>query len=143
MREIIFLNEFLGNFREFYAHMLRSIHWVLEIKVFYVKADKARIFLRQDTVNNDLDEVEVTFGCAYIAWVVDGDTRDSDTCTIGILLLRSDLTHNHGVAIFFLLLQEISSEQMIRKAFVPSTCCFLGPFDLFRNTCHIRSISLA
>ena len=101
MREIIFLNEFLGNFREFYAHMLRSIHWVLEIKVFYVKADKARIFLRQDTVNHDLDEVEVTFGCAYIAWVVDGDTRDSDTCTIGILLLRSDLTHNHGVANLF------------------------------------------
>ena len=38
---------------------------------------------------------------AYIAWIADAATSDVDACTIGILLLRSDLTHNHGVANLF------------------------------------------
>ena len=42
-----------------------------------------------------------TCGPAYIAWIADAATIDGDACTIGILFLRSDLTHNHGVENFF------------------------------------------
>ena len=52
---------------------------------------------RQSTVNHELDEVEGTCGRAYIFWITDVATIDGDACKIGIFLLRSDLTHNHGV----------------------------------------------
>ena len=55
---------------------------------------------RHDTVNNEIDQVERTCGRAYIAGITDEDASYGDACTIGILLLRSDLTHNHGVSKF-------------------------------------------
>ena len=84
-----------------YAHILGSLYRGLEIKVFKVKAYKAHIATRKDTVNDESEEVEVTCGHAYIDWVADLDTRDGDACPIGILLLRFDLTYNHGVADLF------------------------------------------
>ena len=88
MCEIIFLNELLGNVQEFYAYILRSIHWGLEIKVFCVKAEKAQIATRQDIVNYAIDEAEGTYGRAYIAWITDAATSNGDACTIGIFHLR-------------------------------------------------------
>ena len=101
MGDIIFPNELLGNVREFYAHILRSIHWCLEVKGFCIKADKARIATRQDTLNHDIDKAEGTCGRAYIAVITDTAARDGDACTIGIFLLRSDFTYNHGAANLF------------------------------------------
>ena len=98
MCEIIFLNELLGNVQEFYAYILRSIHWGLEIKVFCVKEEKTQIATRQDIVNYAIDEAEGTYGHAYIAEITEAAANNSDVCTIGILLLRSEFTHNHGVA---------------------------------------------
>ena len=62
-----------------------------------VKADKSRIATRQENVNNELDQVKITCGRAYIAEIIDPVARYGDACTIGIFLLRSDLTQNHGV----------------------------------------------
>ena len=98
--EIILLNKFLGNVHEFYVHIFRAIHWCLGVKSFFVKAEKALIMMRQDTVNHKLDQVDRTCGRAYIAGILDAASIYGDACTIGIFLLRSDLTHNHGVANF-------------------------------------------
>ena len=46
-------------------------------------------------------KVEGTCGRAYIAWITDAATSDGDLCMIGILFLRSDLTHNHGMENLF------------------------------------------
>ena len=56
---------------------------------------------RQDTINCEIDKVEGTCGRAYISGITYSATSDNDACTIGIFLLRSDLTHNHGVENFF------------------------------------------
>ena len=56
---------------------------------------------RQNTVNDDLGEVEVTCRRTYISQVADLDTKDVDTCPIGILLMRFDLSDNHGVTDLF------------------------------------------
>ena len=73
----------------------------LEVKVFFVKSEKSRITTRKDTVNYELDEVEGTCGSAYISGIIDAATSNDDACMIGIFLLRSDLTHNHGVVNLF------------------------------------------
>ena len=65
------------------------------------KEDKARIATRQYTVNHELDKVEGICGCAYISGITYAATSKCDACTIGIFLLRSDLTQNHGVANLF------------------------------------------
>ena len=72
-----------------------------EDKVFCVKTDKARIETRQETVNHELDEVQGSCGRAYIPWITDAATINSNACMIGIFLLRSDLTHNHGLENLF------------------------------------------
>ena len=82
-------------------HILRSIHWGLEVNFFCVKADKARITRIQDTVNHDIDKVKGTCGHSYIAGTAYAATSDSDACIIGILLLILDLTYNHGVENLF------------------------------------------
>ena len=70
----------------------------MEVNLFCVKAEKARIATIQDTVNHALDQFERTFGRAYILGITDVAVSYGDACTIGILLLRLDHTHNHGVA---------------------------------------------
>ena len=70
-------------------------------KRFSIKSDKARIAKIQDTVNHELDKVEGTCVRAYVAWIAYAATSNDDVCTIGIFLLRSDLTHNHGVENIF------------------------------------------
>ena len=61
---------------------------------------KSRITTRQDTVNNELDQVGITCGRAYISGITDAAARYGDACMIGIFLLRSDFTYNHGVENF-------------------------------------------
>ena len=71
-----------------------------EDKVFCVKTDKARIETRQETVNHELDQIKRTCGRSYISKITDAAARNGDACTIGIFLLRSDFTNNHGVENF-------------------------------------------
>ena len=49
----------------------------------------------------ELDEVGATCGHAYIARITDAATIEGDACTIGIFLLKLDLTHKHLVENFF------------------------------------------
>ena len=75
----------------------------MEVEVFKINADKARIVTRQKTVNDEFDEVEGTGWCTYIAGVANLATRDGDACSIGIFLMRLNLAYNHVVTNFFLL----------------------------------------
>ena len=67
-----------------------------------VKSDKVRIATKQDTVNNDFYRVKRTCVRAYISETTNAAASYGNACTIGILILRSDLTHNHGVENFLL-----------------------------------------
>ena len=56
---------------------------------------------RHNTVNGEFDEVDGNDWRTYISQVADLDTKDVDTCPIGILLMGFDLVDNHGVAHLF------------------------------------------
>ena len=89
----------LGEFPIVLCTYFRSIDWGLDI-YFCIKWDKARIEMRQDTVNHNIYQVERTCGSAYIAGITDAATSDGDACTIRVFLLGLDLKHNHWVEIF-------------------------------------------
>ena len=57
--------------------------------------------MRQNTVNDKFDKVEGTCWRTYISGVAYLATRNGDACPIGILLMRFDLTDNHGVKNLF------------------------------------------
>ena len=94
--------------------------------MFCAKADKARIAKKLDTVNHELNQVERTCWRAYISGITDVAARYGDTCTIGVFLLSSDLTHNHGVEHF---LPSIA-RNIFKSNYVESVCAlnalFLG-----------------
>ena len=60
-----------------------------------------RIATRQNTFNDEFDEVEGTCWRTYIARVSDLATSDGDACPIEILLMMFDLSDNHGVKFSF------------------------------------------
>ena len=68
---------------------------------FFIKAEKARILTRYNTVNDEFEEVEGTCWHTYIAGVENLATSDGDTCPIGIFLMRFDLADNHIVTNLF------------------------------------------
>ena len=55
--EILFVNELLGNFIEFDAHILKSIKGGAQIEVFNVKTCKFGIEYQQHTFNDELDAI--------------------------------------------------------------------------------------
>ena len=57
--------------------------------------------MRQNTVNNELDEGMGTCWLTYIVGAADLATSDGDECPIEILLMRFDLAYNHGVKKIF------------------------------------------
>ena len=112
-------------------------------KKIEVKADKARIATRQDTVNDELEKVKGTCGCAYITWVAYLATSDSDVCKIGILLLRFDLTYNHVVEnLFSSVLRDIFKSNDAEGVRVFHSLV-LGPFDPLPITWYSWPSSLA
>ena len=60
-----------------------------------------RIATRQNTVNDEFDEVEWTGWRTYISGVANLTTCNGDACSIGILFMRFELADNHGVENFF------------------------------------------
>ena len=94
-------------------------------KLFCVKAEKARIATIQDTVNHELDQVNRRCGRAYIAGIIDTAARYGDACITRIFLLRSDFTHNHGVANY---LSSVTSD--IFKSNDAENICVLGYWGL-------------
>ena len=70
----------------------------MEVEVFKIKADKARIATQQNTSNDNFDEIKSTGWRTYISGVANLTTCDGDACLIGILFMRFDLVDNHGVA---------------------------------------------
>ena len=60
-----------------------------------------RIATIQNTVNDEFDEVEGTGWRTYIARVANLATSDGDVCSIGIFLMRFNLSDNHGVKNLF------------------------------------------
>ena len=97
-QKIILINDFLRNVRQFDAYIFRPGHGRLQIEVFCIKTCKPGIAAGQDTVDHELDQIERTGGSADVARVLYMATRQGDPGTVGIGLLRSDFTNNHGVA---------------------------------------------
>ena len=92
----------MRDIQELDVHIFGSLRWVLEVKVFLIKGNKARVATRQNTVNDVFDDVDRTGWCTYIPGVANLTPCGGDARAIWILLVRFDLADNHGVSNFVL-----------------------------------------
>jgi hypothetical protein len=113
-RKLVFFKKFGRDVCDFDADVLRIGHWGIEVEVLEVDGAESRAFAREDTVTVE-QQLEEFKGCgvgANISWVTNTTTSDGDVGTIGIVFIRSNFTHYHGVADF---LSFVSGDVMIRR----------------------------
>ncbi len=104
--ELVFLNELLWNVQDFDANVFRLGHGCVEVEVLKVNGAKACTFLREDTVEEKLEEFQGCCGGTHIARVADAVATNGDLCAVMVVLFQSDFTNHHGGAYFLPLVQQ-------------------------------------
>ncbi len=57
-------------------------------------------FPREDTVKEELEELQRHCVCTHIARVADAVVTNGDPCAVRVILFRTDFPYNHGMAYF-------------------------------------------
>jgi hypothetical protein len=99
-RKLVFLNEFRWDVCDFDADVLGIGHWGIKVEVLEVNGAEARAFVRENTVEQQLEEFKGRGVGAYIPRVTDAIASDGDAGTIRIVFIRPHCTHYHGMADF-------------------------------------------
>ncbi len=96
--KVVFLDEFFWDIGELYANVFRIWHWSVKIEVFYVDGAEPCSLSRENTGEEQLEEFERGRVGANVAWIADSITTDGDTGAVRVILLRTNLADNRGVA---------------------------------------------
>jgi hypothetical protein len=96
--KVVFLDEFFWDIGELDANVFGIWHWSVEIEVFYVDGAELCSLSGEDTVEEQLDEFEQGRVGANVAWIADSITTDGDTGAVRVILLRTNLADDRGVA---------------------------------------------
>ncbi len=81
--------------------------WSIKVKVEVLKVDGAKVgaFLREDTVEEELEQLQQHCVSTHIARVADAVATNGDLCVVRVVLVRMDFTYNHGMSYFLSLVQ--------------------------------------
>ena len=88
--------------RDFDADILGVGHWGIEVEVLEVDGAEARIFAREPTAEQQLEEFKRCGVGANVSRVTDAVASNCNAGTIRVIFIRSHLTNYHGVANFLL-----------------------------------------
>ncbi len=96
--KVVFLDEFFWDIGELNANVFGIWHWSVEIEVFYVNDAEPCSLSGEDTVEEQLDKFKQGRVGANVAWIANSITTDGDTGAVRVILLRTNLADDHGVA---------------------------------------------
>ena len=119
----------MGNKWQFDPCIFLAFHGSIQVEVFNIKAIKPCPWTWQDTVYYQLYKFQIPCRCCNIPRVADTSSFHSDTCTVGVVLVRSYLTHHTGVT--YLLTKVLRN---VIKFNEPKGACSLNTLIL-RPTC--------
>ena len=96
--KVVFLDDFFWDIGELNANIFGIWHWSVEIEVFYVDGAEPCSLSGEDTVEDQLDKLEQGRVGANVAWIADSITTDGDLGAVQVILLRTNLADDRGVA---------------------------------------------
>ncbi len=96
--KVVFLDEFFWDIGELNANVFRIWHWSVKIEVFYINGAEPCSLSGEDTVEEQLDEFKQGRVGANVAWIADSITTDGDMGAVRVILLRTNLADDRGVA---------------------------------------------
>ncbi len=100
-KEVVFLDEFVGDVGELDANIFWFWHRSVQIEVLEVNGAEPCILSGEDTVEEKLDKFKQGCVGANVARITDSITANGDSGLVRVILLRRNLTYDHGVAYFF------------------------------------------
>jgi hypothetical protein len=101
--KVVFLDEFFGDVEDLDADIFRIEHGRVEIEVLEVDGAEASIFPGEDTIEEELDKLKRGRVGANVTRIADSVATNGDSGAVRVILVRTDLTDNHGVTDFLAL----------------------------------------
>jgi hypothetical protein len=102
-REIVFSDEPIQDVRELDANIFWIRHRSVQIVVLEIDGAEPSSFSEEDTVEEELDRFKQGCVGAHIARIANPVATDGDMGAVRIILFRTYLTNDHGVADFLAL----------------------------------------
>ncbi len=96
--KVVFLDEFFWDIGELNANVFGIWHWSVKIEVFYVNGAEPCSLSGEDIVEEQLDKFKKGCVGANVPWIADSITTDGDTGAVQVILLRTNLADDRGVA---------------------------------------------
>ncbi len=103
--ELVFVDELVGDVQDFDVDVFRLVHGSVKVEVLKVNGAKACIFLREYTVEEELEKFQGCCGSTHIIRVANVVATNGDPCAVRVLLVWTDFTYNHGMAYFLSLVR--------------------------------------
>ncbi len=101
----MFIIELVWDVQDFDADVFRLRHGSVKVEVLKVDGAKACTFLREYTVEEELEKFQGCCVSTHIARLADAVATNGDLCMVRVVLLRTDVTYNHGMAYFLALVR--------------------------------------
>ncbi len=98
--EVIFVDELVWDVQDFNANIFRLRHGCVKVEVLKVNRANACNFLREYTVEEELEQFQRRCVSIHIARVADVVANNGDSCAVRVVLVWTDFTYNHGMAYF-------------------------------------------
>ena len=83
-------------------------------------------FLREHSVEEELEKLQQCCVSTHIARVADAVATNGDPCAVRVILVRKDFTYNHGMAYFLSLVQRDVVVVDAKEQVGTATCLELG-----------------
>jgi hypothetical protein len=103
--KVVFRDEFVWDVWELDADLFGIGHGSVQIEIFDVDGAEAGTFPGENAVEEELDEFERGLVGANIVGIADSVAAIGDTGAVRIILLRTDIADDHGVADFLALVK--------------------------------------
>ena len=121
--DILFFNRFLWYHRYLYHDIFFRVHHIVQVKIFHVHAHVPCFGVWCGTINMDFLGSQVLCWCTDISWVIYRISSYSDSFTVSLCFLRSDITYWSHVGCLSVLRFFLAEDEFYCVCY----CIFLSP----------------
>ncbi len=98
--KLVFVDELVKVVQDFDANVFGLRHGRVKVEVFKIDGAKACTFLREHTVEEELEKLQRCCVSTHITRVADAVATNDDPCAVMAILVWTDFTFNHDMTYF-------------------------------------------